>query len=74
MNTEQSEPQLATHILDSRIWCLDFEERIALRRCDWSAARNIALERAMLTEAHHRALVRSQATNLSRNHDGGRRA
>jgi hypothetical protein len=50
MNTKQSEPQVATHILDSRIWGLDLEEQIALHRCDWSAARNISLDRAPLKE------------------------
>ena len=50
MNTKQSKPQVATYILDSRIWCLNLEEQIAIHRCDWTAARNISLERAPLKE------------------------
>ena len=50
MHTKQYEPQVETHILDSRIWRLNLEEQIALHRCDWSAARNISLERALLKE------------------------
>jgi hypothetical protein len=50
MNTKQSEPQVATHILDARIWRLDLEEEVAIHRCDWSAARNISLQRAPLKE------------------------
>jgi hypothetical protein len=72
MNTKQYEPQAETHILDSHIWRLDLEERGAICRCDWSAATNIVLQRAPLKEAHHRALVKSQTTDPSRNHDGRR--
>lgn len=50
MTTRQSEPQMATHILDSRIRRLNLEEDIAIHRCDWSAARNISLKRAPLKE------------------------
>jgi hypothetical protein len=50
MNSKQYVLQAKTHILDSRIWRLDLEEQIALHRCDWSAARNVSLERAPLKE------------------------
>ena len=51
MNSKHYAPQAETHILDSRIWRLDLEEQDAIHRCDWSAARNISLERATLKEA-----------------------
>jgi hypothetical protein len=50
MNTKHYALRVRTHILDSRIWRLDLEEQIAIHRCDWSAARNISLERAPLKE------------------------
>ncbi len=50
MNTRQYEPQVDIHILDSRIKGLNLEEEGAIHRCDWSAARNISLERAPLKE------------------------
>lgn len=71
MNSKQYEPQAETQILDSRIEGLDLVEQGAICRCDWTAATNIVLERAPLKEAHHRALVRCQATDPSRNRDGG---
>jgi hypothetical protein len=54
MKTRQSTPRAQTRILDSRIDRLDLEERDAVRRCDWSAARNIVLVRAPLKEARQR--------------------
>jgi hypothetical protein len=54
MYTKQSKLQSETHILDSRIEGLDLDERDAIRRCDWSAARNIVLERAPLKEVRQR--------------------
>jgi len=54
MGTRQSTPQAETHILDSRIEGLDLDERDAIRRCDWSAARNIVLVRAPLKEVRQR--------------------
>jgi hypothetical protein len=53
MNTKQYALEAETHILDSRIGRLELEERDAIRRRDWSAARNIVLERATLKEAQH---------------------
>lgn len=53
-----------------RIERLELEERDAVRRRDWSAARSIALERATLKEAHHRASAR-RSTKPGR--DNGRR-
>ena len=44
--------------LASRIEKLALEERDAVRRRDWSAARSAAQERAVLQEARHRAAAR----------------
>lgn len=44
--------------LTSRIEKLALEERDAVRRRDWSAARSAAEERAALQEARHRATAR----------------
>ena len=54
MDTKQHNLQTKTRILDSRIWWLDLEERIALHRCDWSAAENIVQKRAPLKEIRQR--------------------
>ena len=54
MDTKQHNLQTKTRILDSRIWWLDLEERIAGHRCDWSAATDIVLERAPLKEIRQR--------------------
>jgi hypothetical protein len=54
MDTKQHNLQTKTRILDSRIWWLNLEERIAGRRCDWSAATDIVLERAPLKEIRQR--------------------
>jgi hypothetical protein len=54
MDTKQRTLRTKTRILDSRIWRLNLEERIARHRCDWSAARNIVLERAPLKETRQR--------------------
>ncbi len=47
--------------LASRIEKLALEERDAVRRRDWPAARSAAEERAVLQEACHRAAVRRLA-------------
>jgi hypothetical protein len=47
--------------LISRIEKLALEERDAVRRRDWSAARSAAQERAALQEARHRAAGRRLA-------------
>lgn len=47
--------------LASRIEKLALEERDAVRRRDWPAARSAAEERAILQEARHRATVRRLA-------------
>jgi hypothetical protein len=54
MYAKQSKLQSETRILDSRIEGLDLDERAAVRRCDWSAARNVVLVRAPLKEARQR--------------------
>lgn len=41
-----------------RIERLELEERDAVRRRDWSAARSITLEKATLKEARHRTIAR----------------
>lgn len=47
--------------LTTRIEKLALEERDAVRRRDWPAARSAAEERATLQEAHHRAAARRLA-------------
>ncbi len=47
--------------LASRIEKLALEERDAVRRRDWPAARSAAEEKAILQEAHHRAAARRLA-------------
>lgn len=54
MDTKQHTPEAEPRILDSRIEGLDLDERDAIRRRDWSAARNIVLERAPLKETRQR--------------------
>lgn len=49
---------ISAGILNSRIEKLSLEERDAVRRRDWSAARSTAQERAVLQEARHRAAAR----------------
>lgn len=49
---------MPTDALISRIEKLALEERDAVRRRDWSAARSAAQERAALQEARHRAAAR----------------
>ena len=74
MDGKQYALQAETYILDAPMEGQNLDESDAIiSRCD-RAARNIVLQRAPLKEAYQRALVRSQATNLSRNRDGGRRA
>ena len=47
--------------LTSRIEKLALEERDAVRRRDWPAARSAAQERAILQEARHRASAKRLA-------------
>lgn len=54
MNGRTAVPGTSGGSLASRIEQLEIEERDAVRRRDWSAARSIALERAALKEAQHR--------------------
>ncbi|MEW6635873.1 MAG: hypothetical protein AB1425_03570 [Actinomycetota bacterium] len=49
-------------VLASRIERLELEERDAIRRRDWSAARSIAIERVALKEACHRTVARRRRT------------
>ena len=74
MDGKQYALQAETYILDALMEGQNLDEHDAIISSYDRAARNIVLQRAPLKEAHNRALVRSQATNLSRNHDGGRRA
>lgn len=53
--------QSTTHPLTSRIAKLALEERDAVRRRDWPAARSAAQERAALQEARQRAAARRLA-------------
>jgi hypothetical protein len=54
MDTRQARLQAETRILDSRIDGLDLDERDAVRRRDWSAARNVVLVKAPLKEVRQR--------------------
>lgn len=47
-----------TNALTTRIGKLALEERDAVRRRDWPAARSAAEEKAALQEAYHRAVAR----------------
>jgi hypothetical protein len=60
MNTKQSGHQAEIHILASQIGRLDLDEHDAIRRRDWSAARNIVLERAPLKEVRQRSAAPKQ--------------
>ena len=55
-----------TGVLATRIERLVLEERDAVRRRDWSAARASVQERAILQEAHHRALARQARLRYAR--------
>ena len=46
--------------LDSRIERLEMEERDAVRRRDWSAARSTLLEKTALKEARYKTAARSK--------------
>lgn len=50
-----------TNALTTRIGKLALEERDAVHRRDWPAARSAAEERAALQEAHHRVAARRLA-------------
>lgn len=56
MNGRSTVAETSLGPLASRIERLETEERDAVRRRDWSAARSIALERVALKEAHHRTV------------------
>ncbi len=47
-------PETIAQILELRIKGLDDEELDAKDRCDWAAARNVSLTRAILKETHQR--------------------
>lgn len=51
---QRQTPRAIAQILDLRIATLDLDEDHAIRRRDWSAARNVSLTRAPLKEAHQR--------------------
>jgi hypothetical protein len=61
MNSERLTAVLAVGLLVLRIEQLELEEQGAILRRDWSTARGIARERAILKEAHHRALARNHS-------------
>ena len=70
MDGKQYALQAETHDLDALMEGQNLDQRdVIISSCD-RAARNIVLQRAPLKEAHHRALVRSQTTNLSQDHHG----
>ena len=54
MDGRRPTPTESAAVLDSRIKRLEIEERDAVRRRDWSAARSIALERVGLLEARRK--------------------
>lgn len=56
MNGRATAAETSVGPLASRIERLETEERDAVRRRDWSAARSIALERVALKETHHRTV------------------
>ena len=60
MDGRRPTPETGYGPLDARIRRLELEERDAVRRRDWSAARSIALERVTLKEARRKALARKQ--------------
>ena len=60
MDGRRPAPETGSGPLTTRIRCLELEERDAVRRRDWSAARSIALERVTLKEARRKALTRKQ--------------
>jgi hypothetical protein len=57
MDGEDPTAVLAVGLLVLRIEQLDLEEQGAILRREWSTARGISRERAVLKEAHHRALA-----------------
>ena len=57
--SERATPE--TNALTTRIGKLALEERDAVRRRDWPAAKSAAEERAALQEAHYRAAARRLA-------------
>jgi hypothetical protein len=61
MNGKQHAPRVEARILAWRIWRLELEERDAVRRRDWSAARSIALQRTALKAAHCQTVARRRA-------------
>lgn len=54
MDGRPAVPETSAGALASRVERLEMDERDAVRRRDWSAAKSIALERATLKQAHHR--------------------
>ena len=66
MDGEGSVAGLVVGPLARRIELLELEEWGARLRRDWSTAREIARERAVLEEAHHRALARNHREGTGR--------
>jgi hypothetical protein len=66
MNGKSPAAVLVVGPLVLRIERLELEEQGAILRRDWSAASDIARQRAVLEEAHHRALARNHRGGTSR--------
>ena len=60
MDSRRPAPETGYGSLVARIARLELEERDAVRRRDWSAARSTVLERVALKESHRKALAREQ--------------
>ncbi len=65
MDGRPPSPAESAAVLDSQIERLELEERDAVRRRDWSAARSIALERIALKGARS-GISRGRKTGLGR--------
>ena len=72
MDVRHAVPQEGARLLASRIAGLELEEREAIRRRDWSAARSIALERVTLKTAYYRVIARRQGVDSNGSRCGGR--
>lgn len=60
MDASRPAPASSTTVLDTRIERLEMEERDAVRRRDWSAARSIAVKRTALKDVRQRTRARRE--------------
>ncbi len=60
MGGRRSTTEAGDTVLDLRIERLEKEERDAVRRRDWSAARSTLLEKTALKKARHKTSARSK--------------